>query len=1090
MELLYFGWMLHDKSPHVRSAALSGLLAPFRAVKRLAEGKPRESGDEHLMIEKIDLSAMEHVVSKFLKRIAESVIDVDGEVQEVAMELMLELLKGGFLDDVEDDELWNLVNCRALATDASPKVRRDALSFVLEQLEPFDEAEEGKESETNIERKRAQQIDSIASFAAHTMTSGNRPVDKIMVHLSDYLVQSLRDMPEHRSLVTDWSAMLRAIKDDKAAATAHNVRAGEKANVAKQRVLVRMLACAAREEVGSIADESFLQKNMDLETGLEVKDKKKSSTKTSHSLGREHERCSLALLTSIPSLLLQFKGDLAIIPELVSLPRFILPTVLSLPQRKQDALTLFKNLGEVYLSSSDDKILFNTAVSLVSLSKGDHARASESKAQLRKVVVELRDRLCDMMAGDDATVATSGLSIDPDQSDFTSHYSKKRRTSRKNASDNGSAASSQSSLTDGETAAADTEYSIFLNLKRLRYLAKRCDLSAFFGNGEDVNQLELLCNFVCDGMNRRLRACKPLDIRLEALDEETTMHKLISSPEMLAAIGKSVQEGLQFILSVIGMFQSKFILKFYSSPKTNILGLLLSLMYVAWSLDKVQREANLIVCNDDLIDYEPKDQGDEDADDHVVIRLRNRLLTVLELCFAQYIPATDDRDDDETSVAKHSPAQLSFADYVQLAAGSVFADLRTLFPKEYADAASPLLRSLALKEDGRLVGAFVRFLGSKEHYLRGNDSEIENKKLPYSLLLPMGRAIVTNWNSGNRREAGMFLRHISSSGPTASSIVSGCCKEMKKIDAVRLLESQMASLRQSYENWVDDEPALESERPTEEEMAEYEEAEKHHREQFALLEQRASQFSQSLGVFGNLSDSKLGPALHGFVREGIRFSFSNIDANGEDTLVLGSRLSFLLLLSKYSSWVKKSKKSKAEIQDYIDQLELGMRTHEEFEDVHEDDLDALQKYRQSVGLKNLPKTNSSASVASSQVSRKETPILDDESIDSVSDLGATPSSLARSAGRPSSASTRKSRSSLNVSSLPTLPEAEQEESPPIDDEMDTPHSEHTESEEENQEAIILSTKRNRVAQSESEDDSKEDDDESVESEPKKRRTRK
>ena len=117
--LKYFGWMLHDKSPHVRSAALAGLLAPFRKVKRLAEGKPRENGDEHLMIDKIDLSAMEHVVAKFLKRIVESVIDIDGEVQEVAMELMLELLKGGFLDDVEDDELWNLVNCRALATDAA-----------------------------------------------------------------------------------------------------------------------------------------------------------------------------------------------------------------------------------------------------------------------------------------------------------------------------------------------------------------------------------------------------------------------------------------------------------------------------------------------------------------------------------------------------------------------------------------------------------------------------------------------------------------------------------------------------------------------------------------------------------------------------------------------------------------------------------------------------------------------------------------------------------------------------------------------------------------------------------------------------------
>lgn len=147
-------------------------------------------------------------------------------------------------------------------------------------------------------------------------------------------------------------------------------------------------------------------------------------------------------------------------------------------------------------------------------------------------------------------------------------------------------------------------------------------------------------------------------------------------------------------------------------------------------------------------------------------------------------------------------------------------------------------------------------------------------------------------------------------------------------------------------------------------------------------------------------------------------------ANGEDTLVLGSRLSFLLLLSKYSTWMKKNKKSKAEIQKYIDQLELGMRNHEEFDEVHEDDLDALQKYRQSVGLKSLPKTSSTASVASSQFSHADEGGNDDESMDSVSDLGATPSSLARPKGRPSSTSTRKSYSSLDVSSLPTVAEGE------------------------------------------------------------------
>jgi hypothetical protein len=433
----------------------------------------------------------------------------------------------------------------------SAQVRKDALYFVLEQLEAFDEGDEEAETtaDTNTERKRAQQIESIASFAAHAMTNGNRPIDKILVHLADYLVHSLREMPEHRDLVTDWDAMLRAIKEDKAAATAHNVNAGDRANIAKQRVLVRMLTCAAKEEVGSVADESFLHRDMDTDAII-IREKKKSKKGTS-STGREHETLSIALLKALPNLLVQFKGDLAIIPELVALPRFLIPTVFSLPQKKQEYMSLIKNLGEVFLSSSDEKILCNTAASLVSLTRGDHARVAESKAQLRKVVVELRDRLVDLMASDDATLATSAMSI----ADTSATQSRsKRRSSRKKSSDS-SVGSSQTSLTDdAESAAArDTEYSIYLNMQRLKFLAKRCDLTTFFETDDnEVNQLELLCNFVCDGLKRRLRACKPLDIRTTADDEETATHKLIDSPDVLAAIGKSVNEGLTFILTTIG----------------------------------------------------------------------------------------------------------------------------------------------------------------------------------------------------------------------------------------------------------------------------------------------------------------------------------------------------------------------------------------------------------------------------------------------------------------------------------------------------------------------------------------------------------
>ena len=53
-----------------------------------------------------------------------------------------------------------------------------------------------------------------------------------------------------------------------------------------------------------------------------------------------------------------------------------------------------------------------------------------------------------------------------------------------------------------------------------------------------------------------------------------------------------------------------------------------------------------------------------------------------------------------------------------------------------------------------------------------------------------------------------------------------------KVDPVRLLEAHMASLRQSYENWMESEPAeIESDRPTDEEMNAFEVAEKQHESQ-------------------------------------------------------------------------------------------------------------------------------------------------------------------------------------------------------------------------------------------------------------------
>ena len=116
-----------------------------------------------------------------------------------------------------------------------------------------------------------------------------------------------------------------------------------------------------------------------------------------------------------------------------------------------------------------------------------------------------------------------------------------------------------------------------------------------------------------------------------------------------------------------------------------------------------------------------------------------------------------------------------------------------------------------------------------------------------------------------------------------------------------MLESQMACLRLAFENWLDTEPLIPEETsPTDEEIQEFEEAEKWHKEAFVSMEQVSSKLSSTLGVAGRLANDSLKKSIFGFMREGIRYSFDGAEKKqqDDDELVVGSRLAFLLVLSK------------------------------------------------------------------------------------------------------------------------------------------------------------------------------------------------
>lgn len=148
--LKYLGWMLSDKEAVVRASAIEGLTAPFKEASTAS----RKTGAS-----RIDLNAMTPVIEKFLLRLAECARDVDQTVQEKATELLLILIRGGRLDSIQsEDDVWNQINARSLAHDATPTARRNALYFVLEQLEAFDSGNATSES------KAAERIDNIADW--------------------------------------------------------------------------------------------------------------------------------------------------------------------------------------------------------------------------------------------------------------------------------------------------------------------------------------------------------------------------------------------------------------------------------------------------------------------------------------------------------------------------------------------------------------------------------------------------------------------------------------------------------------------------------------------------------------------------------------------------------------------------------------------------------------------------------------------------------------------------------------------------------------------------------------------------------------
>jgi len=227
---------------------------------------------------------------------------------------------------------------------------------------------------------------------------------------------------------------------------------------------------------------------------------------------------------------------------------------------------------------------------------------------------------------------------------------------------------------DSEFSAADTEHAIALCLRRLGILSKRWYVADLLGDDSEENDgehaVESLCTSIAEVVAKELQARK---VTLD--DEEAADTTDIQLPEIWtcsdnrihALVADSVSETLAFFLSTL-----------------------------AWALNK---EITKIEAE--------KSPATPDPEKHLVISLRDGLAKLLALCFEQFI-------EEKEGAESFSEEHFAFSNTIQECAGRVAGDLRSLFPKELAEADFPFLPACALTNDAHLIGGYVRYLRSQE----------------------------------------------------------------------------------------------------------------------------------------------------------------------------------------------------------------------------------------------------------------------------------------------------------------------------------------------------------------------------------------
>ena len=783
---------------------------------------------------------------------------------------------------------------------------------------------------------------------AHTLSDSKIPISEIRYDLVDYIVMSLREMPEYKHYVSQhWNAMLRCVVhgDEHHSRKSTGSKKNEnRINIVTQRVLIRMLVTAVQFEVMNIGHPSTGKDKVVPMTRLDDDDAEFLDAQRTAMIGtfqsgsttavttskkgaatqnvKSQEELTMVLLRELPQLLVSFKSETPILQSLTTLPQyfcmfrhdlfillqgflfcqisyffgfnsldvvllsFTVPSVLNLSSRKKEVQALLSNVSMIYNESTNPAVLQNCCQALVFCAKAcQEARSDMAVLTIQKLWDGTLSRLMNLLK---KKSNNSTSSMDHDESDD-----------------------------EGDVASVNLESSIRLCFLRLSILLKRwqCVGRAHDddSSSDEDEQLVQIVSAVTDYLSSELQS-RQFQYDSGKNDDESENNDVVNGRLKIwtsidntihEAISKSVSDGFDFLLTM-----------------------------TAWRLrDTVQRIDNGV----DL------DVSSTDIENHAVLRMRRLIELMVKTCYDQFLP----QDKMDTFTEAHQ----MFSTRVQEYALRVSGDIRTLFPRKWSLAKSPILKALAIEDDIILAGGGYRFVQSQEWRLKIHEdatvlSKQQKQDAVYSILLPIARALGTNWETGSRKEAGAALLHISGSGKDASELVLCMLRVLKKLNPIRLLEAQMACLRQKFEEWAEDEPEEPGDRPTDAEMQEFEEKEQLHREKFDALVTISARFASSLGV-GKIRDKILNTALLGFVREGVRFAFSTDIKGSDEPLPLGCRLVFLSILSKYLMWIRPNKEYKLTLCNDFNSYEVALRADTEFSDVYEEDLKCLVDFRKA-----------------------------------------------------------------------------------------------------------------------------------------------